>query len=52
MEDIKVSAGDIVIAAFRFAESDEKKLRPCLVMDINAVSVELVCITVVSRMIG
>jgi hypothetical protein len=40
-----IKEGDIVLATFRFAEAEERKLRPCMVFDTNAVSVSLVCIT-------
>jgi len=40
-----VEEGDVVIAPFRFSESEERKVRPCLVIDKTAVSVRLVCIT-------
>jgi mRNA-degrading endonuclease toxin of MazEF toxin-antitoxin module len=40
-----IKEGDIVLAPFRFSETEERKLRPCLVFSTDAVSVSLVCIT-------
>lgn len=42
---MKIEEGDIVIAPFRYMENEEKKLRPCLVWEINPVAVTLVYIT-------
>jgi len=37
--------GDIVLAPFGFAESEDKKLRPCLAWEMNPVAVTLVYIS-------
>lgn len=42
---MEVREGDIVIAPFRYAETEERKVRPCLVFDTTALSVVLICIT-------
>lgn len=42
---LKVRKGDIVIAPFQYTETEERKIRPCLVFDTTAVSVLLICIT-------
>lgn len=43
MEEIK--EGHVVYAPFRFSEKEERKARPCLVLGVNPIWVELVCIT-------
>ena len=40
-----IKEGDIVLAPFRFSETEERKMRPCLVFNTDAVSASLVCIT-------
>lgn len=42
---MQIKEGAIIIAPFRFSESEERKIRPCLVYDMTAVSVRLICIT-------
>lgn len=41
----KIEEGDIVLAPFRFAESEQSKLRPCLVWSTSPVSATLVFIS-------
>jgi len=41
-----VKEGDIVLAPFRFSESEERKLRPCLVIEVMAgVGVKIAMVT-------
>lgn len=42
---IEVKEGDIVIAPFRYAESEERKIRPCFVAEVTSLSVLLCCIS-------
>lgn len=37
--------GDVVVAPFHFMDAEDQKLRPCLVLSVDAVSAELVFIT-------
>lgn len=42
---MKIEEGDIVIAPFRFMETEKRKLRPCMVLNINPLAVTLVFIS-------
>jgi len=40
-----VKEGDIILAPFRFSETEERKLRPCLVLKVAAVWLEIAFIS-------
>jgi mRNA-degrading endonuclease toxin of MazEF toxin-antitoxin module len=44
-ESMRVKDGDIIVATFRFSETEGRKIRPALVFDTNAVSATLVCVS-------
>lgn len=48
--DGRIEEGDIILAPFRFADTEQSKLRPCLAWNVTPVSVTLVFIS--SQKIG